>query len=319
MKWFGYRTLKSSIGAVVAILIASFIGLSSVSSAGIITILSVQNTKKQSFLIAYKRMIATIIALIIATILFIIFGFNPIVFGLFLLIFIPLADRLNVKEGIIVGSVLVTHLLSAKQIDVSLLLNEIVLMIIGVGVALAFNLYFPNLQPRLVEDQKFIDAKIKAILLEMSKLLESRNRTIIIDGLLDEVESYLHKSHRTAYQHMSNYFFSTEDYYLDFIEMRIRQYEVLLHLRKHLNNLFESVEQTTVIAKFTQRISIEFDTNNDGSDLLIEISDIIDNFKTMPLPITREEFENRAMLYQFINDLKDFILIKYKFMNRRYK
>ena len=37
-------------------------------------------------------------------------------------------------------------------------------------------------------------------------------------------------------------------------------------------------------------------------------------FKSMNLPSTRLEFENRAMLYQFLNDLEQLLVIKYEFM-----
>ena len=33
----------------------------------------------------------------------------------------------------------------------------------------------------------------------------------------------------------------------------------------------------------------------------------------MPLPTTREEFENRAMLFQFLNDMEQFLKDKNEF------
>lgn len=46
MKFIGYRTLKTAIGATIAMSIAGALGLKYSVSAGIITILSIQNTKE---------------------------------------------------------------------------------------------------------------------------------------------------------------------------------------------------------------------------------------------------------------------------------
>ena len=91
----GFRTLKTGIGATVAMLIAQKLNLSFSASAGIITILSIQNTKRASCEIAIRRMIATVIALAIGGILFELLGFNALVFGIYIIIFIPVTVRLR--------------------------------------------------------------------------------------------------------------------------------------------------------------------------------------------------------------------------------
>ncbi len=135
MKFIGYRTLKTAIGATISMSIASALGLKYSVSAGIITVLSIQNTKRKSLDVAIQRMLACLLALAISSILFTILGHNAIVFGLFLLVFIPLAVKFNLQEGIVVNSVLVTHILLENSVSMNLFLNEISLMLIGAGVA----------------------------------------------------------------------------------------------------------------------------------------------------------------------------------------
>ena len=55
MRFIGVRTWKTGIGAVIAMIIAKELGLSYWVSAGIITILSIQSTKRESLKIAIKR------------------------------------------------------------------------------------------------------------------------------------------------------------------------------------------------------------------------------------------------------------------------
>ena len=65
------------------------------------------------------------------------------------MIFIPLAVKFNVEEGIVVSSVLVTHLLTEKSTSLFWIINEIALMLVGVIVALIVNLYMPNTEDKI--------------------------------------------------------------------------------------------------------------------------------------------------------------------------
>ncbi|WP_054741671.1 aromatic acid exporter family protein [Cellulosilyticum ruminicola] len=78
----GFRTVKTWVGAAVAMVLAEIMGLAFSASAGIITILSIQDTKRVSCQIAIRRLIATVIALTIGTVLFEVIDFHAIVFPL---------------------------------------------------------------------------------------------------------------------------------------------------------------------------------------------------------------------------------------------
>lgn len=44
------------------------------------------------------------------------------------------------------------------------------------------------------------------------------------------------------------------------------------------------------------------------------LQQIFDRMKIQPLPVSREEFESRAMLYHILMDLEDFLLFKKQFV-----
>lgn len=52
---------------------------------------------------------------------------------------------------------------------------------------------------------------------------------------------------------------------------------------------------------------------NDCKSLLSDLEILRSEFKKMELPKTREEFESRAQLLQFLNDMEEFLLIKRNF------
>lgn len=316
MKFIGFRTLKTGIGASIAMIIAKQLGLEYAVSAGIITILSIQNTKKQSFKIAFQRVIAFVIALFISTIAFNLFGYNAAAFGIFLLIFIPLTVRFNLEQGIVVNSVLITHFLVQKTINLFWIRNELELMLIGVGVALLLNFYMPSIEEQIKQDQTCIDENIKSILFQMSKSLKKNDASIKEQSLFDELEERLYLARERSYNNLNNYFLLDTRYYVEYIEMRIQQFKILKRMKEHFKRFFMSYDQTTMIADFTEKIAESFHEENTAKNLLEQVNALREEFKNMSLPTTREEFENRAMLFQFLNDLEQFLIVKNEFKRR---
>lgn len=196
MRFIGYRTLKTGIGASAAIIIANKLGLEYGVAAGIIAILTIQSTKKRSVNFALARIGACLIALSIAFLLFSILGYYEVVFGLYLLIFIPIAVRFRLEEGIVVSSVLVTHLLVERTVEKAWLLNELSLMLIGVGIAVLLNLHMPNIEKDIKRDQVYIEEKMKEILLHMAIGLRERHVTIKEEELFSQLNSRLRVAKR---------------------------------------------------------------------------------------------------------------------------
>ncbi|MFX0549014.1 aromatic acid exporter family protein [Hathewaya histolytica] len=314
MRFIGFRTLKTAIGATLAMIIAEKLGLKFAVSAGIITILSLHNTKKQSIEFAFKRFISTILALLISCILFMVLGFKAIVFGIYLLIFIPLAVRLRISEGIVVSSVLVTHILSQKSVSVFWIKNELLLMFVGAGIAIILNLYMPNIEAQLKEDEKYIENNMKQIFSQMAITLRKQYVSIYEESLFNNLEERLNKAHNRAYTHFNNYLFQNESPYIMYFEMRNIQFQILKYMRKHFLKLSMTFEETCIVAEFTERVSHSIDENISTEELLLELEELKKFFRKKKLPVTREEFENRAILFQFLNDIENFLEIEKEFL-----
>lgn len=313
MRFFGSRTIKTALGAMISMLIAMTLGLKYGTAAGVITILSIQSTKRQSFQIAAQRMGACILALLLSTLFFKILGFTPVIFGLYLLMFIPIASRFKLNEGIVVSSVLVTHLLVEKKADMALLFNEIGLMAIGVCIALLLNLYMPSIEKKLKEDQEFIENSIREILRLMAESLKEKAVSINEDAIFKNLEYRLLNGRARAYKNLNNTLFSDNSYYVKYMDMRFQQLDTLKSMRTHFNKFFMTYTQTVMISDFTKKVSASIHENNTAVGLLQGLNELRIEFSTMDLPKSREEFENRAMLYQFLNDMERFLTIKNEF------
>ncbi len=111
----GMRTIKTAVGTAAAMLIAYSLHLEYWAAAGIITILSVQNTTKASFRLVAYRLLATLLGFVIAIGAFLVLGYNAFAFGVFLVIFIPITNVFAVQSGIVMTAVLVTHFMMARS------------------------------------------------------------------------------------------------------------------------------------------------------------------------------------------------------------
>ncbi|MBH1942283.1 hypothetical protein I5677_15385 [Mobilitalea sibirica] len=177
--------IKTAIGSAVAILLADWLGLAFSPSAGIITILSIQNTKKETLLIAIKRMIAFFLAFIITYIIFKSFGYTTVAFGGFVFLFVAICTVTGLKEGISMNAVLMTHFLIEKRMDLPLILNEIGLLLIGLGIGIVLNLIMPKYKERIRKEQLALEEEIKLMLHNMANVLRSK-KVCLVQGATEE-------------------------------------------------------------------------------------------------------------------------------------
>lgn len=312
-KVVGLKTVKTGIGATIAILLAQFIGLQYTASAGIITILSIQNTRKESLLIALKRLAATLIALMLGAGLLHLLGFNAVSFGIYLILFIPLAVKAKVVEGIVPASVLVTHLLGEGHISIMLLINEVLLMIVGAGIALIVNIYMPSLEKDLIREKQKLEENMFDIFIKMEKALQSDCKQLEIEKELEELRDALTQGRIKATQYRNNAFMSDRSLYEKYFDMRYSQYQIMLYMYKHFERFYKVTPGADQIAQLTREVALSVKGKIAVETLLLDLEMLREAFRHSELPITREEFENRAMLYQFLTDMEQFLNVKHLF------
>lgn len=325
MKYIYNLAFKMAISATVALVIANLFNVQYATVAAVIAILSIQDTKKKALIVGKNRVVACIIAIFLSIGIFKILGQNPITFSIFLLIFIPLTSKFNIAEGMVPAVVLSTHLLIAGELNFYWIINELLITFIGVGIASIANLFMPSLRTEFNEDKEYIEKSYKIILYKMANSLVSYTVDIDEEIIMNELENRLTEAVNRAYKIASNNLLNSDSYYIDYMNMRKNQFDIIKKLRSHFEKFYMSFEQTYMISKFTKSVASQIKDSNDCLDLLAELEVLKADFKQMALPKTREEFENRAQLLQFLNDMEDLLRIKRNFIlnysseSKRYK
>lgn len=87
---------------------------------------------------------------------------------------------LNVQEGVVTSCVILLHVFNAKVIGLHLIINEILLLIIGLGIAFLMNLIMPSLDNTLGNFKKEIENEIKIIFKQYSEACLNINKQLSI-------------------------------------------------------------------------------------------------------------------------------------------
>ncbi|MCA1063309.1 aromatic acid exporter family protein [Rossellomorea sp. AcN35-11] len=308
----GYRTLKTGIGTAAAISIAQWFQLDNFVSAGILTILCIQNTKKKSVNASWSRFLACVIAMLISAVFFEFLSYHPAIIGLLLLVFIPITVALNIKEGIVTSSVIILHIYSAGNVTLGLFQNELGIIVIGIGIALLMNLYMPSVDKQMIEYQERIEANFYKMFCEMINYLRTHDSQW--DGKeITETEQLLKEAKTIAFKDVENHFLRDENLYYLYFKMREKQFEILQRILPIATSISFTVEQGQRIAEFLEELSEHIHPGNTALFYLKKLYDMKVEFEQMDLPKTREEFETRAALYQFVQEMEQYLLLKSSF------
>lgn len=303
------QVLKAGLGAAFAIIAALTFGLLNAPSAGIITLLTIQNTQRETLKLTALRLMGFVLSTALAWLSFTIVGFDAWGFGVFVILFVGLANLFKLEDAISMNAVLATHYLSWGDINLSLIANSAGLLGLGMGIGITLNLLMPRVLPYIKEGQARIDQLISDILCQLSAQLRTNGEPIDFATL----DAHLERISADTAEAAGNTLASYVRYLAAYLEMRRQQTAVLKRMAKHIPSPMLALPQNLSLAMFMEEVAAEFSEDNDAHDLLERWTLLREAFRRQPLPVTRQEFEQRAALLQMLEDLNYFLELKATF------
>jgi uncharacterized membrane protein YgaE (UPF0421/DUF939 family) len=313
-KYIGMRTLKTAIGAALAIFIAQLLGLDYGVNTAIVVILSLQNTKRKSLNLAGVRIASSVIALSIAWAVFSVIGFNPAAFGFYLLLFIPIVVRFRLNEGLVPSSVLVSHLLASNSVAMASLINEFAQMVIGASIALVLNLYIPGIESHILSDLVRIKQLKFGILGKMGNILCKNEETGDIRSLLSELSERIKLANQRVTSEHGENFNRSMDYYFRYLKMETDHLDTLEYMERQVTILSESDEECGIASEFTVKILEQLKKQSIEKEAADTLKEYLDAYSYRGNAKTREEFRNKAALFEYLTDLYRLLEIKSEFL-----
>lgn len=307
------KTIKIAAGSVAAILLADALSLDYSASAGIITLLTIQDTTRETIAISVKRIWAFLLASFLAYAVFSLIGYQVFSFGIFLLLFIACCKPLKLDNAVSTNAVLVTHYLTQKDMTLAGIGNEALLLGIGAGIGVLLNLYMPGRAKEIRAMQRMVEEDFKNALFDMAEYIRKEEGADDIGKCLDKLFLAISAGKKQAFSYRNNTLFQESEYFITYMNMRGQQSIVLREMEKKIAGIRMTLPQAEEIAAFLYEIGASFHESNNAKSLLEGLSVLLWRMKESPLPDTREEFEDRALLYAVLMDLEYFLQLKKDF------
>lgn len=307
------KLFKIAIGSAVAIFLADLLGLSYSTSAGIITLLTIQDTSRETIVISAKRGCAFLLATALAYMIFHLLGYHVFSYGIFLFLFIACCGPLHLGNAVSINAVLVTHYLMEKNMAFSMIGNEALILVIGAGIGTVLNLYMPDKSREIRAMQYQLEEDLRNVLLRMSEYIRKEERSDYTGNCFDKLQTDIDAGKKQAFAYMNNTFFQESKYFLVYMNMREQQMVVLRDIYKKIISMRTILPQTNRVSELLHEIAVTFGESNNARELLAKREEVLTQMKESGLPVTRQEFEDRAVLYGILMDLEYFLQLKKEF------
>ncbi|OCT14218.1 hypothetical protein A8709_25635 [Paenibacillus pectinilyticus] len=314
----GFRVLKTAVAVIIAMYLAYILGVKTPAAAGLLAILGIEVTKRKGIESSLHRIASSILALFIGSVLFNVLGFHIWVVSAFILIVFPVLVRLRITEGAVTGAVVMLHLYAYESASWASVLNELILLLVGLGSATVINIaYMPKADASLTRHKQRIESLFSDIFINIAKHL--RDNTVIWDGKeLLEVSEEIENGARLAKRSMENtLLFRGDPYWRVYFYMRGEQLESIHRMIDLVAQVYQSLPQGKWVAAIFEDISQTVKEDYYTGDAEKELQELDIRYKGMALPATREEFEVRSAILQLNRELMQYLAIAKKQKKQR--
>ncbi len=310
------NTIKIVLAAVVAIGIATLLQLEFAIAAGIIAILTIMPTKRETIRIAFGRLFAFVAAMLIAFVSFGVLGYTVQAFCVYLLVFIFLCQIFKWYSAMAMNSVLISHFVTLGNMNVESVMNEVLLFAIGVGCGIVINMHLRKRADYMLRLQQQMDEQIIKILSRMSKRILDKDLSDYNGECFQKLHVQIYEANTVAEENYNNDLVGADTFDMEYIAMRSQQCNVLYEMYKTIRTLNTSPITASKLSEFLENTAKVFEKNNNVKALLFELEGLKMYMREQPLPVTREEFEDRARLFGLMNSMEEFLRIKETFAEK---
>ena len=308
------KVIRIALSSLLAILAADLMGLKYSATAGIIALLSIQDTKKETVWGVIRRCISYIAAVAVSWAVFHIFGFHAYSYGLFLLIFVSASYYIGWQDVLSTSAVVTTHFLTEAHYGADVVINELELLLVGTGMALLMNFLLGRGVKDVLRDVEAVESRLETIFRDLAAYVLRVDSTDVDGEDLVYLESFLEDCRKRAYRNSNNTMFSDSEYYLSYMEMRMAQCQTLQQIHDHLHQLAYVPAHARKVAEFMQEIAEHIHERNNAEEMIQKLHGLIRLHKAAPLPENQIQMEDFALIYDVLTELEYFLKLKKQFV-----
>ncbi|MBI5975324.1 aromatic acid exporter family protein [Staphylococcus canis] len=307
----GFRTIKTAVGMALGVIVAKFFGLDNYASSAILVVLCIKDTKMNSLHAIISRFISCLIAIGFGSLVFSLLGQHAWVLGVIVLFFIPLTVMINMQEGVVTSIVILLHLFNAQTINVHLMINELLLLIVGLSIAFLMNTIMPSFDKELEKYKNEIEKQFTNIFYTFSGACAAHNSNPEIS--FQPLMKLIQQAKSVAFRDVKNHYVRNENSYYHYFDMRQDQLEILKRIKYHIEHIQADDILSSQVAYLFKDMAENVNENNYTALRLHKLYQIRLELDKQPLPKTHEALYTRSSMIQILYDTEEYLSIKSKF------
>ncbi|WP_297487051.1 aromatic acid exporter family protein [uncultured Cetobacterium sp.] len=304
-----HKVLKNMIAPYIAMLIAQHFNLGYKYSAATICILSLESTRKGSLRSSIERLLAASFGLLLSALIIKFFNFNPIALVFYTAIFMPLCIRFNLMQGFFTNIVLATHFLLQKNVDLYFVLDQYILLLVGVLCAMFANIYMPSQRSEIISYFDKIDVIMNDIVFDFSKALRYKAVSLNQNSLFETLKLELENCKNLVSMEKDNKFFYKKITIEKNYSIKVSEYICLIKMRECFEKISLDLPVTHELSLILKELSTLSSNDYVFSTFLNRTKSIEKKFKDS-LSHKEKNFENEAVYFQLIESIKEYIALK---------
>ena len=299
------NSVKMIFAAICSICVAQLFNLDFAISAGIVAILTIQPSKRETFSTAIARFYGFVIAIVISFICFKIFGITTLGFFVYLAIYVFICQKFRWYSAIAMNSVLISHFLSIGVMNFQTIVNESLIFLIGVLFGILVNLHLHKNTKEMNRLKNLLTEQVQKIINRMSQRIIDQNLQNYDGKCFIQLNKDFYLAKEIADVNYKNQL-KKDDSEIKYLENLGNQIGILYEMYKRVKNIKTQPSTAKIISDFLQKVSEEYPIQNNEL-LLNEFNELWNEMKNRPLPQTRQEFEDRAELFTLLELIEEFL------------
>ena len=312
--------VKIAFGCGIAIYIAEALQLEYAVSAGTVTLLSLLGTKWETVKFSFVRLGTFFLTAMLIFLIMPRMHSEWIAYGIIIFLLVFLTNMMGWRATLSVNAIITAHYMTRQDFSLTFLFNEFMMVFIGVLIAIVLNLFHLNRSQKkdLMEGICYVENAMQADLREVAEYLMGAQMKEQMDHSVWEditmLEEKLRELMEEAREFQDNTFESHHDYYLDYFEMRLDQCRMLDSLHYEMRKMRSMPKQARVTADYIRYLADYVVEKNVPKKQMERLNEIFAEMEKEELPVNREEFKSRALLYHILMDLEEFLKYKQAFV-----
>lgn len=308
--------MKIGVGSCLALYIAELLNLEYSVSAGTITLLTLLTSKWETVKLSVCRLATFTMTVLIAWQIFSHVESTWIAYGILLAIMVFITEVFEWRSTVSVNGVIAAHLVTNNDFSDAAIWNEFLLVLIGVVLAIVFNLFHGNYGHKkyIIQNMESVEKRLQLIIGALAAYLSNREMERNVWDDICILEKDIQKCVAEAYEYQNNTFHSHPEYYISYFEMRHNQCKILHNLHYEMKKIRTMPKHAKTVAEYMLYLTEYVTECNHPEKQIDRLNEIFKVLEEDDLPETREEFVSRALLYHILMDIEDFLTYKMRFI-----